>query len=152
MKTSGRQRRTALAASALLAALALSGCGFDGVELNGAVFDYLGVSSAAQADRGKEPQLPPRAGVVLPPQLDRLPEPGSTDTAAAPPGEAWPVDPEQAKVAAAEQLARQHEAYCRDALWRARVQGQSDVEIRGPKGICNPSILRNLTGRDITTR
>ncbi|MCL4768693.1 MAG: hypothetical protein KJZ80_20950 [Hyphomicrobiaceae bacterium] len=138
-----------MAASALLAVSALAGCGFDGVELNGSVFDYLGVSG--QADRGKEPKLEPRPGVVLPPQLDRLPEPGSTDVAT-PQGEAWPVDPEQSKVAAAEQLDRQHETFCRDALWRARAQGQGDVQIKGPKGMCNPSILRNLTGKDITTR
>jgi hypothetical protein len=150
MKKTGRHTRIALVTSVMLASLAVSGCGVDGVEFNGAVFDYMGLSNK-NAQAQKEPKLPPRPGIVLPPQPDRLPEPGATEVAA-PQGEAWPVDPEQSKVAAAEELDRKHEAFCQDALWRARAQGRTDVQINGPKGSCNPSILRNLTGKDISPR
>lgn len=129
---------------------ALPGCGFGDVEFNGAVFEYMGLANNGKT--AEEPKLPPRAGIVLPPNTDRLPEPGSTEVAAPAAGEAWPVDPEQSKVAAAEELDRKHEAFCREALWKARAQGHTDVQITGPKGSCNPSILRNLTGKDITTR
>lgn len=150
MHKTSRQKRVALAASAVLASLALTGCGFGDVEFNGAVFEYMGLANNGKTH--EEPKLPPRPGIVLPPEANRLPEPGSTEVAAPPPGEAWPVDPEQSKVAAAEELDRKHEAFCRDALWRARAAGQTDAQITGPKGSCNPSILRNLTGKDITTR
>jgi hypothetical protein len=134
--------------SALLLSLPLSGCGGYDVELNGAVFDYLGVSGPSQ--KKGEPKVAARSGIVIPPDLEKLPEPGSA-TAAAPPPEAWPDDPEQKKVAVAAELDRQHEAFCREALWRAKVRGETDEIIRGPKGPCNPSIFRNLTGKEIPT-
>ena len=133
-----------------MASLALSGCGFGDVEFNGAVFEAMGLANNGKSR--EEPKLPPRAGIVLPPDTGQLPEPGSTEVAGPPPGEAWPVDPEERKVAAAEALERKHQEFCREAMWRARAAGQTDAQISGPKGPCNPSILRNLTGKDITTR
>lgn len=150
MRNMEGRSRCALGA-AVLAALALSGCGNDGVELNGTIFDYLGVSSAAQSQRNAEPKLASRTGIVLPPQLDRLPEPGSGESAEGA-SQAWPDDPDARKAAAASESDRQHAAFCRDALWKARAQGQQDVQINGPKGPCSPSVLRNWTGKDITTR
>lgn len=150
MNRTGRQKRIALTASAIMAALALSGCGFDDVQFNGAVFEAMGLANNGKSR--EEPKLPPRAGIVLPPDTEQLPEPGSVQVATPPPGEAWPVDPEERQVAAAEELDRQHQEFCREALWRARAAGQNDAQITGPKGSCNPSILRNLTGKDITTR
>ena len=143
-----RQRRIALILSAALASSSLAGCGFDDVQFNGAIFEAMGLNNNKSYE---EPKLPPRAGIVLPPDTERLPAPG-TEVAAPPPGEAWPVDPEQSKVAAAEEAERRHQEFCREALWKAKVAGQTDVQITGPKGSCNPSILRNLTGKDITTR
>lgn len=154
MSNFSRPLRAALAASTVLIGTAVSGCGFENVELNGAVFEAMGVSGPSKPT--KEAKVAARPGIVLPPQLDRLPEPGatgSTATAAAPPPtEAWPVDPDERKVADAAELDRKHEAFCREALWKAKAAGHEDAQIRGPKGMCNPSILRNLTGRDITTQ
>lgn len=150
MHTLRRHAKCALTASALLTAALASGCGMEGVELNGAVFDYLGVTEAAQS-KAREPKVAERQGVVLPPQLDRLPEPGAAPAPALA-HEAWPDDPEQRTVAAAASLDRQHDEFCRDALWKAHVQsGLSPPPIKGPKGLCNPSILKALTGRDLTT-
>jgi hypothetical protein len=149
MHTLRRQLKGVKTAGALLIAALGSGCGIDGVELNGAVFDYLGVSEAAQS-KSREAKVAERPGIVLPPQLDRLPEPA---TASTPGQEAWPDDAEERKVVAATNLDRQHEEFCRQALWKARVEsGPEPPPIKGPKGLCNPSILKALTGKDITTR
>ncbi len=150
MSRMDRQKRIALTASTVFASLVLSGCGFGDVEFNGTVFEAMGLANNGKSH--EEPKLPPRAGIVLPPDTSKLPEPGSTEVAAPSPGEAWPVDPEERKIAAAEELERRHQEFCRDALWRARAAGQTDAQITGPKGSCNPSILKALTGKDITTR
>ena len=63
----------------LALALPLSGCS-DGLELNGKIFDVLGVSQAAQAAKASEPKLAARPGLVLPPDASRLPQPGSGGT------------------------------------------------------------------------
>ena len=49
--------------SAFGLALGLSGCGSD-TELNGKIFDLMGVSSAAQAASKSEPKMAARAGLV----------------------------------------------------------------------------------------
>jgi hypothetical protein len=151
MHTLRRRLKGVTTAGALFASALGLGCSVDGVELNGAVFDYLGVSEAAQS-KPREAKVAERPGIVLPPQLDRLPEPGSA-LAPASGEEAWPNDPDQRKVAAAADLDRQHDEFCRQALWKARVEsGNNPPQIKGPKGLCNPSILKAWTGKDITTR
>jgi hypothetical protein len=151
MHTLRRHLKGALTAGALLTAALGSACGVGGVELNGAVFDYLGVSEAAQS-KSRETKVAERPGIVLPPQLDRLPEPGPA-SAPAMGQESWPDDPDERTVAAATDMDRQHDEFCRDALWKARANsGNSPPQIQGPKGLCNPSILKAGTGKDVTTR
>jgi hypothetical protein len=150
MHTLKRRLKAVLTAGGLLAAAFGSGCGLDSVELNGAVFEYLGVSTPHS--KGHEPKVAERPGIVLPPQLDRLPEPGSAPVSE-PEQQAWPDDLDQRKVAEAAKLDQEHEEFCREALWKARAQGGNALPvIKGPKGMCNPSILKALTGKDITTR
>ena len=94
--------------SALRRPLVLGGCA-DGVELNGKVFDLLGVSPAALEASRREPKLAERAPLVMPPDANRLPDPGSAQ--AAPTDQAnWPTDPEQRKLAAAQERERLHPA------------------------------------------
>jgi len=151
MHTLRRQSQGMKTAGVLFIAVLSTGCGIEGVELNGAVFDYLGVSQAAQS-KPREAKVAERPSIVLPPQLDHLPEPASAP-ASTPNQEAWPTDPEEQKVLAAANLDRQHAEFCREALWKARVEsGPEPPPIKGPKGLCNPSILKALTGKDITTR
>ena len=72
--------------------------GYDGVELQGGVFDALGVSGSGQkklADVEGRCAARPRAAAVA----DKLPEPVTGSLAAAPTGEAWPVDPEDRRAA-----------------------------------------------------
>lgn len=78
-------------AGALACAGALGGCG--GVELEGKVFDYMGVSG----DRTKvDPTMAERPPLMVPPNLNRLPQP-SQGAAVAAARQDWPDDPEKVR-------------------------------------------------------
>ncbi|MEQ1648653.1 MAG: hypothetical protein ABL898_08725 [Hyphomicrobiaceae bacterium] len=122
----------------LAVAATVSGCS-DGVELNGKIFDALGVSPAAQNAAKREPQLPQRTGLVLPPDQSRLPEPGaqapSDDVALAALN-----DPDKRKAAAAAERARLHAAYCAgDITWKERAldRSKSEAAPTSPYGPCS---------------
>jgi len=120
----------------------LSGCS-DGIELNGKVFDWMGISPAAQEANRREPKLAERAPLVVPPDAKRLPEPGSE---AAPAKIVWPDDPEQRKVREAAERERLHLAYCRGDLdWKERALNKNAGAPRSPYGPC-PSIIGGMTG------
>ncbi len=128
------------------AGLLVGGCsGIDGVELQGGVFDALGVSSSTQSRRLSDAKVAPRPGLVLPPSPDRLPEPVTGSIAAVPPpGEAWPVDPEDRKAQAGADLDRRHKEYCERALQDQNMRGDGGV-VMGPKGNCQPGLFGGLT-------
>jgi hypothetical protein len=131
-----------LAGGAVAATLLLSGCA-DGVDLNGKLFDYMGISPAAQEARKFEPKLAARAPLVVPPDVSRLPEPGS-EAVPEPAQVAWPDDPEQRKVREAQERERLHLAYCRgDAQWKERALNKDASLARSPYGPC-PSVFGNV--------
>ncbi|MGH6792822.1 MAG: hypothetical protein ACRECF_08800, partial [Methyloceanibacter sp.] len=72
-------------------ALALGGCG--GVQLEGKVFDYMGVSGDRQQADVRMSERPP---LLVPPNTKTLPQPGAGVTAAAA-RQDWPDDPERVK-------------------------------------------------------
>ena len=129
----------------IAATSAFTGCA-DGVELNGKVFDLLGVSPAALEASRKEPKLAERAPLVMPPDAKRLPDPAS----AVPAGDQanWPTDPEQRKLAAAQERERLHLAYCRgDIQWKERALNSKDGSGANlsPYGPC-PSVFGGVVG------
>lgn len=133
MAQSGITLRRWLAGAAAAATLALSGCA-DGVELNGKLFDMLGVSPAAQTARTREPRLADRAPLVMPPDATRLPEPGSGQAAT----DLALDDQDQRKAREAKERARLHQAYCRgDIQWKERVLNRDDSAPRSPYGPCS---------------
>jgi hypothetical protein len=69
--------------AACAAALALGGCG--GIEFQGKVFDYAGLSGSGQKE---DPRMTERAPLLIPPNTKRLPQPGSPPIARAD----WPAD------------------------------------------------------------
>jgi hypothetical protein len=77
-------------AAALAGALALGGCG--GVQFEGKVFDYMGVSGDRQEADVRMSERPP---LLLPPNYKSLPQPGVANPALA--RQDWPEDPERAK-------------------------------------------------------
>ena len=124
-----------LVASLVVSALALGlgGCS-DGVELNGKIFDAMGISAAAQAKSNTEPKMPSRAGLVLPPDPSRLPAPGSGETADT--ALAAVADPDVKKAANAAERARLHKAYCSGEMnWKERVADPS-ARPTSPYGPC----------------
>jgi hypothetical protein len=92
-------------AVALLLTLALSGCG--GVEFKGKVFDYMGVSGSGTQE---DVRMSQRAPLILPPDTDKLPQPGQGVTAAARPD--WPADAdrERKRAVAAKEVEQQEKA------------------------------------------
>ncbi len=78
---------------AALTAFVLAGCG--GIEIaSSPLLDAVGLSSKALNAEKAEPQLAPRAGIIVPPSLDKLPEPGSGQTAVAVANPDFPTNPE----------------------------------------------------------
>jgi hypothetical protein len=137
-----RYPRQVLTAAALACTLALNGCGgVEGVELNGKMFDWLGVSEAAQ--QKAEPKMADRAPLVLPPNVNRRPDPGSGRTTEQ--DVAALNDPDLRKAANAKERQRLHEAYCRgDVQWKDKAFKPQDVGAnRSPYGPCG--VLGNMT-------
>lgn len=138
----GMLAKSGIAATLLACAALVAGCSMGDVELNGSVFDKLGVGS--NSTRSSTPQVPVRQGLVVPPDLERLPQPGSGDaesTAAL--GEAMPVDPDQKRLANAAEAQRQHKAYCEKAMQLAKVNRDYRL-VKGPLGRCDASVLDNV--------
>ena len=145
MGGSSQRLKPYVAAIGAMATFAVGGCA-DGVELNGKVFDLLGISPAAMEASRREPKLAERAPLVMPPNANRLPDPEATQTAATDQSN-WPADPEQRKLAAAQERERLHLAYCRgDIQWKERALNSKDGSGTNlsPYGPC-PSIFGGLT-------
>jgi hypothetical protein len=139
-----RRLGRALLAPALLALVATGGCGgIDGIELNGKVFDLLGVSPSALENAKREPQLAARAPLVLPPDANRLPQPGSEQPQDRIVGL---DDPDQRKLAEAKERERLHLAYCRGEMkWKdTALNPQSINAPSSPYGPC-PGLFGGVT-------
>ena len=122
--------------AAVGSALLLAGCADAGLDLNGKVFDYLGISPAAQEARRYEPQVAERAPLVMPPDTKALPRPGSGQAPS--PQLAWPDDPDQRKAREAKEREQLHLAYCRgDIQWKDKALNRESVGApRSPYGPC----------------
>jgi hypothetical protein len=125
-------------AAAVACALVLGGCAADEVELNGKIFDAMGLNTKTKTT---EPKLAARAPLVMPPNPERVPEPGLP-----PEGQAAELaalqDPDaKAKTSRAE-LERQQAEYCKKNYELAKAHGDNDADLAaGPLGPCKPSIL-----------
>jgi hypothetical protein len=126
-----------LAALTAASALTLGACsGFDGVQLEGKLFDWMGVSSSALSERAREPKMVDRAPLVVPPNVSRLPDPAATPV---PDGDIAALkDPDQRKKAAAAERERLHLAYCRGEIqWKDKaLNPQAMGANRSPYGPC----------------
>jgi hypothetical protein len=131
---------------AFAATLVLGGCA-DGLEVNGKLFDWMGISSSAMQQSKSEPQVAARAPLVLPPSTNRLPAPGSGQEQDDPTSIAALDDPDRKKAAAAKERERLHQAYCRGEIqWKEKIQKPDDAAVnRSPYGPCT-GLLGDLTG------
>ncbi|MEO1204930.1 MAG: hypothetical protein AAFV45_01230 [Pseudomonadota bacterium] len=131
-------------AVALGLALSLAACAPGEVELNGKLFDALGVNTSST--RAATPQMTARTPLVVPPSLERLPAPGKPvdDQAAV---LAAINDPDRAKVVDKAQLEAEHAKVCSETYEPAKARGDPDADlITGPLGPCRKSILSVFGG------
>ncbi len=130
---------TIRAAVAAVAAMSVSACGVDGVELNGKIFDAVGLNTGSVKS---EPKLKDRAPLVVPPGLEAgLPEPGSgkAATAAYDPGIA---DHDAINKPGKAELERRQAEYCKVHYEQAKAHGDETADLaKGPLGECRPSVL-----------
>jgi hypothetical protein len=133
----------AAAQVAVVASLfALGGCSADDIELNGALFDMAGIGSGSKKSTA-EPKMAARSPIVLPPNLQQLPAPGSQ------PGEeaaevAALRDPDKMADAGQAELERQQAEYCKKNYEQALAHGDRTTAdlATGPLGPCRRSILK----------
>jgi hypothetical protein len=134
--------KASLLASFGAALLAVSGCGYDGVQLNGKIFDLVGLGGD-QTAKSAEPKMAVRQPLVVPPGLDSLPPPGSGK--ADQPSLAEIQDPDKLKKVSQADLQKQQDAYCKVNYEDALARGDSSADAaRGPLGPCHPSIFTGV--------
>ena len=123
------------------ALLAVSGCGYDGIQLNGKIFDVVGLNGSG-APQG-EPKMRVRQPLVLPPETGALPQPGSGQGGQ--PSLAEIQDPDRNKKLSQADLQRQQDAYCKVHYQDAIARGDDSADAAsGPLGSCHPSILTGV--------
>lgn len=126
-------------------AAAMGGCSADDVQLNGKVFDAMGMNTAST--QRETPELRPRSGIVVPPNLSSLPEPGTGKSEAPDIAEVQDYDAKRSKPR--EQLEKEQAEYCAKHYDMAKAMGNQDAElVEGPLGRCQKSIL-SLTNLNI---
>lgn len=130
--------KLALTAALLASAVGLAGCG--GIQLQGKIFDAMGVSDIGA--KKPDPKVAERPDLVIPPTTAALPAPGSNKIAASAVDEQLPNDP--VKVAAAQAAAEQAERdrRCAEERTKTNPEGPGDLKCR--------SIFTAIMGSDIT--
>jgi hypothetical protein len=121
--------------AACTVAFVVAGCSMDDVQLNGGVFDAMGLNDAKKTG---DPKLAERAPLVVPPSLDRLPAPGE---APAPSQIAGINDPDAAKQKSREELEKQQAEFCEKNYDAAIRRGEEASMVEGPMGPCRKSVL-----------
>jgi hypothetical protein len=134
---SSRMIRFAMAA---LAAMAVSGCSMDDVELNGGVFDALGVGG--NQPKSAEPKLAARTPLIVPPSTASLPSPGTPPEALQADVTVALDDPDRKILVSEAEKQRQQDEYCAKHYDTAKSVGDASADsIEGPLGPCRPSVL-----------
>ena len=121
--------------AAYCAAFLVAGCSMDDVQLNGGIFDAVGLNDTKKTG---DPKIAERAPLVVPPSLDRLPAPGE----APPPSQIAGInDPDAAKQKSREELEKQQAEYCEKNYDSAIRRGEEAAMVEGPLGPCRKSVL-----------
>ena len=144
--------RTGLLKGLVLAAvsalgLGAAGCSMDDVSLNGGVFDMVGMSDSQRAkSRGGEPEIAARPSLVVPPNLNRLPEPGEPQAEVTQEARLDTIqDPDAVKQKSREELEKEQAQYCRANYEIPKSRGDDSADAaEGPLGPCRPSVLNAI--------
>lgn len=92
--------------------LGIAGCGGGDIYYDVPALEAVGINLN---EKPEEADVPERAGIVLPPSTDKLPEPGQRTASAG--AQNWPVDPELEKKRKEEADAAAREEYCKNGKW-----------------------------------
>jgi hypothetical protein len=146
-KSSGRKSWRTVGA-VMLAALCVSACSAGDVEFEGKLFELAGLNNVGKGR--STPKMAERSGLVVPPDLKRLPDPNQAQAQAQGPNNdllASIHDPDQAKVVDQAELQRRQAEACKN-YELAKAQGDLDADLmQGPLGLCRKSVL-NMFGAD----
>jgi hypothetical protein len=135
-------RRVSFLCTAMAAALGLAvgGCSMDDVELNGGIFNAMGINNAQS--KSAEPKLAERTPLVVPPTTQKLPQPGVPLEAQAVDVTASINDPDRMAEVNQEELQRQQDEYCQKNYELAKAHGDNNADlVTGPLGPCRNSVL-----------
>jgi hypothetical protein len=139
MSPGAHRSRSLVLVSALCLSVGMGGCSMGDVELNGGVFDVLGMSPSGQS-KGAEPKMTERAPLVVPPSLDRLPAPGEETPESA--QLAAIKDPDVEKRLSQAELDKQQAEYCKKNYEIPKARGDDSADAAtGPLGPCRASVL-----------
>ena len=140
IRNASRVRAIVVAVFTALSASTLGGCGgLDGVDFNGKIFDAVGLSTGSVGKK-TEVATQPRAPLVLPPDANRLPDPGEAPPALA--DQSWPKDPQRQKIASAEARKKAQEDFCQNESWKNKAMNKGEAtNAQGPDGPCGGSIF-----------
>ncbi len=121
------------------ASLFLGGCGgIDGVQLNGKVFDAMGLNGSSEPQG--DPKMAVRQPLTLPPSAELLPPPGSGK--ADQPSLADIQDPDKVKKTSQADLEARQAEYCKTHYDEPMARGDDSAEsASGPLGSCHKSIF-----------
>lgn len=124
----------------LAAAMSLTACAPGEVALEGKIFDAIGVGANSANVKSAEPRMAQRTGLVEPPRLERLPEPGS---GAEDDGVLASLDdPDRKKDVNKAELERRQAEFCRVNYEQAKARGDATADTAtGPLGPCRASIF-----------
>jgi hypothetical protein len=139
------KRMVLLAACTL--ALGAAGCSMGDVQFNGGIFDMVGLSDSAKAKTSTgDPKLAARPPLVVPPALDRLPQPGEAQAEATQEAKLEALhDPDVGKQKSRQELEQQQAAYCREHYEIPKQRGDDSADgAEGPLGPCRPSVLNAI--------
>lgn len=127
-------------ALAICVGVTMGGCSMDDVELNGGVFDSLGIGG--NQPKAAEPKLAARTPLIVPPSTASLPAPGAPPEALQSDVTAAIDDPDRKAIVSEAEKQKQQDDYCRKNYDPARAAGDASADsIEGPLGPCRPSVL-----------
>ena len=120
--------------------MAFGGCSADDIQLNGKLFDAVGIGTGSK--KAGEPQMASRSPLVMPPNVERLPQPGKQEG-----GEAADVaainDPDKKVEVSQAELQKQQAEYCKVNYEQVKQRGDetsADLAV-GPLGSCRSSVM-----------
>lgn len=128
----------------MAAVTAVSGCSAGDVQLEGKIFELAGLNNITK--KSATPKMAARTGLVVPPDLNRLPDPNQPVVAANPSDDVLASinDPDRAREVDEAELKRQQAVACKD-YELAEQRGDPDAaSMSGPLGPCRASILTSL--------